>query len=336
MARINIEDAIYKDMRFMQLVQKTGSVDAALGGLVRAWSLAQAHFLTLDNDRLIPLFEWKRQMIPDAVIEVGLAERREKGIYVCGAETQFAWLIQKQEAGKKSGEIRKKNTTTVVSQEVLKQLNGRSTDVNECSTYVHGPEPLTLTLTHSLTLKEKELKANSRKKREPPPEGISRFIATYAKAWNDRYKSRPDLRGKVQGQIKTFLRDMPLNRSCELIQVYCQMDDPWFVKKCHDFTTFLENIGKVNIAYDTGRQVPTGETKTDYGLEYANLRQALKCFGRYEPRQAREWMGETRWQAVQLLGGWSAFCDLPNDQFTQARAIKSLKEAFSTVPQEVG
>lgn len=249
MARINIEDAIYKDMRFIQLVQKLGSVDSALGALVRAWSLAQAHYLSAETDRLIPVFEWNRQCIPHAIVEVGLAEERDAGIYICGAEKQFAWLLQRQDAGRKGG--RPKLDTTIVIPDESDRLTTESGRIAEQS----GSNPLTLSLTLPLSQEKnlrKELKANSREKRSPPP-GMGLFIATYATAWKARWKSRPDLRGKVQGQIKTFLADCPIDRACELIQVYCQMEEPFFVTKCHDFGTFLENIGKVNIALDTGQ-----------------------------------------------------------------------------------
>lgn len=108
MARINVEDSLYKDLRFINLIVKFGSLEMALGSMVRAWSLAQEHYLDEANERLIPHDEWNRQKIRNEILEVGLAEQRAMGIYVHGAKEQFEWLIQKQEAGKKSGETRQK------------------------------------------------------------------------------------------------------------------------------------------------------------------------------------------------------------------------------------
>jgi hypothetical protein len=87
-------------------------------------------------------------------------------------------------------------------------------------------------------------------------EGVGIFISQYVKAYQRRYtqKARPVLSGKVQGQIKRFVAEHPLERACELIQVYLQMPDPWFETKAHDFTTFLENLNKVGLALDTGKQ----------------------------------------------------------------------------------
>jgi hypothetical protein len=82
------------------------------------------------------------------------------------------------------------------------------------------------------------------------------FIAEYVKAYQKRYgpKARPDLRGKVSGQISIFLKDYTLERAVELIQAYCQMDGQkdWFKTKGHDFMTFLENLNPVSIALERG------------------------------------------------------------------------------------
>jgi hypothetical protein len=85
------------------------------------------------------------------------------------------------------------------------------------------------------------------------------FISAYVKAFQDRYGEnvRPDLRGKVQGQIKTLLKDVPLQRACALIQVYLQMETPWFKTKAYDMGTFLENLNPIGIALDTGEEAST-------------------------------------------------------------------------------
>lgn len=98
-------------------------------------------------------------------------------------------------------------------------------------------------------------------KHSPPlSEGVGRFIGTYVKSFQTRYgdQVRPDLGGKVQGQIKTLLKGMPIDRACQLVQVYLQMEVPWFNTKCHDIGTFIENLNPVAIALDTGQMQSTG------------------------------------------------------------------------------
>lgn len=77
------------------------------------------------------------------------------------------------------------------------------------------------------------------------------------KAYQARYgvDARPDLRGKVQGEIRRFVEETPLERACALIETYCAMNDRWFLTKCHDFGTFIANLSKVGLKLDTGKAV---------------------------------------------------------------------------------
>jgi general stress protein YciG len=101
-ARINVEDTIYKDPRFIRLATKLdGDIDKAIGCLVRAWSLAQQWYLK--PSQLIPLSEWESQQINSAIIDVGLAERVDGFIRMKGADEQFAWLKQRSDAGRRGG-----------------------------------------------------------------------------------------------------------------------------------------------------------------------------------------------------------------------------------------
>lgn len=130
MARINIEDSLYKTDEYAQLLIITKSKWTAIGMLVCAWTLAQNFYLKQENERCIPFDEWEKSKL-DILIDVGFAVKKEKGVYLRGSEEQFAWLKQRSNAGK----ISKKSDVTTV--------NDRSATVN-------GSDPLTLTLTHSL------------------------------------------------------------------------------------------------------------------------------------------------------------------------------------------
>lgn len=143
MARINIEDSLYKEKRFEKLMFKLGGRRAALGALVEAYVLAQKHYLNEKNDGLIPFEEWEREEIAPEILECGLAERRDKGIYIKGSETQFCWLKQKSNSGKvmsqKKLESLAKNRSKRWPKKIRTDQNGIRTDVN-------GSEALSLSL----------------------------------------------------------------------------------------------------------------------------------------------------------------------------------------------
>jgi hypothetical protein len=162
MARINIDDSLFKEAGFFDLAIKLGSRRIALGAMVEAFILAQKHFLAESSDRLIPLSEWKREKISDEIIECGLAEVREKGIYVRGSKEQFSWLIQRSEAGKKGGlaKANKKELSLATVSDRQAEVNGSkpltlSPSSSSSSSSFLIPQAHSLTQTHTQTKKLK-------------------------------------------------------------------------------------------------------------------------------------------------------------------------------------
>lgn len=222
----------------------------ALGLLVEAWIVAQEFWKMNPNG--IPRAEWARRRLSDLLIKSGLAEDRGDFIYMCGSQKQFSWLIQRVEAGKRGGMSNRGNHSTI----------SEATAKRPPQT-VKPPSPA---LPPSPTQKE-ELKASD----ASAPSPSSQFIGSYVLAYRKRYgeKARPDLGGKVQGGIKRLLSGMPLQRACEMIQVFLQMDDQWFLTKAHDFGTFEQNLTKVGLALDTGKSGGMADWERDVLAEEA-------------------------------------------------------------------
>lgn len=235
MARINIEDSLFKDQRWWKLMIKTQCEYKALGLIVKAWILAQEHWLKYKS---IPAKTWPKEL--NILIDVEFASKRENGdVYIKGSKKAFAWLDQRSNAGKH------KNRQN--------QYNDKG--VERPLTERNGMEPLTLSLTLPLNTNTKK-----RTKGDGSTNRSADFIGIYVKAFQKRYPgSRPEISGKVLGQIKTFLKDRTFERSCDLIQAYFQMEDPWFLKKAHDFSTFLSNIQKISTSLDMGVEDPNSE-----------------------------------------------------------------------------
>lgn len=112
MARINIEESLYRDTRWLRLVAKVGCEYKALGMITTAWTLAQRHWLAKG---MVPEKVWPKDL--DLLIEFELANRIEGGVYVKGSKTAFKWLEQRSAAGRSGG----KKTQSVVK----RSLNGR-------------------------------------------------------------------------------------------------------------------------------------------------------------------------------------------------------------------
>lgn len=118
MARINIEDSLFKDNRFLTLVITLGNFELALGAVVHAWIVAQKWYAT--PEKMVPLSEWKKQGLNDVLFSVNLAEKIDQKVKISGAAQQFAWINQLKEAGKRGG----LKTQANFSSEALAKLKG--------------------------------------------------------------------------------------------------------------------------------------------------------------------------------------------------------------------
>lgn len=166
MARLNIEESIYSDRRFIDLVVLCRDLDKALGSLVRAWSLAQKWYLT--ENRMIPAIEWEKQKMNDELIEVGLVEKVGEFMRIHGADEQFAWLVQRSESGKIGGlrsGLKRSEAVVKRNEAAVKRSEAERSETN----------PLSPSLSLSLSQNTKEGESGSV---EPPPQ------PTLIKLWN--------------------------------------------------------------------------------------------------------------------------------------------------------
>lgn len=135
MARINIEESLFKKAEWSRLIfHFNGDREKALGALYFAWSVAQEYWAPHKN--LIPFDVWESQLLNDALIQVGFAERRDQGIYMKGSEKQFAWLIQRHVAGKKGGRPKDlQRVPSITDRFDLKPIASKSNRLEPSSSY---------------------------------------------------------------------------------------------------------------------------------------------------------------------------------------------------------
>lgn len=106
LARINVEDGLWSDPRFMKLCIKTGDQFRAIGLVVLAWKLA--HKFWCPSKLPIPEKDFLDAGLDSALIDCGLAEHTPNGVRMKGSEKHFSWWFEKQKAGKRSAQARKK------------------------------------------------------------------------------------------------------------------------------------------------------------------------------------------------------------------------------------
>jgi hypothetical protein len=104
MSRLNIEDSLFADARFMDFCVMLKSEVKAIGWWVKVARLAQSYWK--NNKELIPEAAYKFHRFPKELIDCKIVEKRLSGYYLCGSEENFAWIFSQVENGKRGGRPR--------------------------------------------------------------------------------------------------------------------------------------------------------------------------------------------------------------------------------------
>jgi hypothetical protein len=174
-------------------------------------------------------------------------------------------IVSAREAGKASGKSRKNNdferNRTTRSK---KEHNSIQFNAVQYNSKQEEKEKKPLEKIHPLAETHPAQEALELETASPPvptargnPVGF--LIGTYVQAWQRRYstKARPDVGGKSQGILKRILAQCPVQTVANLLQVYCQMKDPWFEKQRHNLVTFEAQFNAVALALDHGEEKGT-------------------------------------------------------------------------------
>lgn len=269
MARINVEESWWADARRGKLARLLKDEALADGCMMKAWRTAQEFWVK--NQGPIPEAVWFCLVGAAEILESSLAEKTEGGIYVKGSSEAFQWhekLIERsREGGRKSAQVRLKKYGTTIPSGAKNTPKSTEPPPKRLRTATEPPPnrteaSLSLSLSLSKNLNTKETKGivpsdDAKGVSTETVGNVPALVATYVKAYQARYGEnvRPDVSPKVCGQMKRLLEYTTLDRARALIQVYCQMREPWFEKKAHDFSTFVENISKIGLALDRGEEV---------------------------------------------------------------------------------
>lgn len=282
MARINIEDSIFKDGRFIKLCMKTQSIDTALGALVRAWSLAQKWYLS--DDRMIPVDEWKKQEINDLVIDVGLATLIGNKICVEGADEQFGWLIQRQQAGKKGGLSKNEKASNAIKQQKsVPEDNENNREVAGAS----GSKPLTLTPTLTPTLNSNSnsdsnisLPKGAKKKNPEESEHNRQIWEAYFNAYRLRWGVDPVRNATTNSQISNLRKKLGVDDAIKVVEFYLKHNENWYLKNTHSFGLCLKDAETLRTQMLKGKAITTRDVRSfEKQLGHMELQEELKKGG---------------------------------------------------------
>jgi hypothetical protein len=151
MARLNIEESIWSDTRFLILSKKFGEREA-IGMLVQFWRSGAQFF---KEGKVIPEDMFHDMDFSSELIRLGFARKTPDGIEVAGSVDHFSWMLDKKESASRAGhaswEARKKSGQDMgeisrmrfreSSNEIERGSNEDRTDI----------EPIERSLSHSLS-----------------------------------------------------------------------------------------------------------------------------------------------------------------------------------------
>lgn len=275
MARINFEDDVEAQDEFWVLLPLLGGDrDRAIGKLVRFFRIAQKAY---GHDEPMTEEDLRSKGFGD-MIESGWAKPVEGGGYqALGAKKHFNWYRQRCEAGQERADTQRDEKGRFQSK--------RSSDETPTNTGDRPAtvQPLTLSLTPSLTLsqkKKKNIRAETEIEAAPETHAVATapaslptevpkkpkfseltrakmqsFIKTYAEGYKGKYNSSPDsLRDKaLMGKLGHWIEGMGIDRANQLVQVYLQVDYKPINDSFHDLWLFFRHLNRIANALDTGK-----------------------------------------------------------------------------------
>lgn len=299
MPRINLEDSLFRDVRFVNLCIALGSRRAAIGAIIEAWMLAQ-EFVTPNNPSgQIPNDQWTLRGMADEVVGVGLARRTEDGtIEIAGAREHFAWLVQRQGAGSKVTDKKLQQLQDARQKRADKLSKNTERNLNGSERELNGTEPLTLTTfsysysssssdscsslvsqddkSPGLNGTERTLNETERKEKKPkaddPDAGLRKETwLAYADAYQLRWNVEPKRNATVNATIKNLVARVGEDAPA-LVRFFLTHNDGYYIKACHPITACLKDHVGLMTQMQRGQQITNADVRQ---LEKAQQQHAV-------------------------------------------------------------
>lgn len=287
MGRINIEDSLYKDLRWQRFSMHVGDLYRAKGMLLTAWTIAQENWLKY---RAIPLKAWPKDLDPliDFELAIRLNVGSEEFIYVKGSKEQFKWLEQKSKAGASKSEKKLKSAEKARKKKLEQKeavLNGRSEEhsVNserslngserkesclngsEAHTHTHT-HTHTLSLSHSPSSSSDSVLKNTSKNNEASASKkesaeLNRKIwEAYASSFSERYRVQPTRNASVNAKISQLGKRLGED-AVNVVKFFLKHNDGFYLKKVHDIGLCLKDAESLHVQMQRGQTVTSQDVR---------------------------------------------------------------------------
>lgn len=250
MARIAIDDSLFRDTRFLKLIVKTGDEYKAAGLFLMACVIAQKYYIKNSSNRLIPTQFWPEEL--NVLIEIRFAELRENGVYVAGSEKQFSWIAERKEAaskgGKKSAEARK-----------LKRKELESLSLKQKQAKASKGKPISITITNPITNSITKTKT-TRKDISQSTEENRKVWDAYKTCYEKKYNFEPARNAKNNALISQLVKRLGPD-AIEVVKFFVSHKKSFYVSNMHDLKFCISDAEALRIQWLNGRAVTENDVK---------------------------------------------------------------------------
>lgn len=249
MARINIEDRIWGDFRFQDLLIKVGSRHAAKGMILELWMLAQEYWFP--EKQFIPPEKIKEFGL-QLVVEAGLAELRNDGYFAIGSEKAFDWLFQKQEAGRRGGEVAAANRALASDKRAKAHVKRKVPSLLSSL----SPSSLLSSLSSdsSSSSNSDSISKDLNLPTTPPGKSVPTWEA-YRDSYQKRYGTPPVRNAAINSQLSGLVKRLGEEEAPYVAEFFLTHNDAFYVKSMHPVGLMLRDAEKLRTEWATGSRM---------------------------------------------------------------------------------
>ncbi len=260
MARINIEETLWSDPRFMRLCVLLGDEMKAVGAIVLAWRTAQKHWCP--DRQPIPRSDFTNAGLPLELVTSGLAETIGEGIRLRGSDEHFSWWFQRQDAGRKGGQAtaKRKPATAKRTPTERKQNVPSSSSSSSLSSSSSDSNSGSISLNPSDEVDKRPSPASTELNR--------RIWEAYRQGYFQRYQVEPVRNAKINANIADFGRRVG-EEAPEIVAFYLRHNDSFYVRNTHSFGHCLSNAESLRTQWLKGKAITQNDVRNyekDQGL----------------------------------------------------------------------
>lgn len=186
MARINIDDSIFSDPRFLFVCDEVGRF-RAMGEFVFLVRAAQKYWLDGGG---IPKESYSLFRFSEVFLTSGLVKEDNNFFYLSGSEDHFSWLAAKKENGKKGGRPKKQDLS---NSNEINELGDKGENLKKATGFLEkakesyeNPLSLSLSLSPSLTLDNNTRESAEELNQEKVSSNKKGFCEEIRTLWNNQ------------------------------------------------------------------------------------------------------------------------------------------------------